>query len=58
MRDNVRCDWVHCAHGYCPAGTERDRCYAGDPTNPNCPGFITDSDWEKKIEERKKEEEE
>ena len=55
MNLRVKCDWLHCAHGMAPAATEGDGCYAGDVTDPECPKFVTDEQWEEREQSRKEE---
>jgi hypothetical protein len=38
----IQCDFTHCAHGYSPASSNGEGCYAGNPKDPECKGFVTD----------------
>lgn len=47
----VKCGWLECAGGMGLAGN--GSCsFRGDFTNPNCPNFITDEDYEKEMMQR------
>ena len=45
--EKIACNFHHCAHGMAPAGS--GGCYAGDPTDEHCKGFITDEEFEKNM---------
>jgi hypothetical protein len=44
----VKCNWLRCAGGEGLAGNGCC-CFQGDFTNPDCPKFITDDDYENKM---------
>jgi len=46
MKESVRCNWKHCAHSMAVAHSEGEGCYAGDPTDEHCKGFITYEEFE------------
>jgi hypothetical protein len=50
MDERVKCPYQKCAHGMAVAHTEGEGCYAGDPTDEHCKGFVTDEEWEKRTE--------
>lgn len=53
MKAIVKCNWIKCAHGYGLAHTEGEVCYAdGTFDQVDCEKFITDEDYEKKMNER------
>lgn len=47
MNKQIKCNWLNCAHGMDAAAKEGEGCYAGDPTDEHCKGFITQEEWEK-----------
>jgi hypothetical protein len=51
MKESVRCPWRECCHGMAVASTEGEGCYAGDVTNPECGEFMSDEEWDRKIDE-------
>jgi hypothetical protein len=49
----IKCPYIECAHGMDAVAKEGKSCYAGDPQNPECPGFITEEEWEESKWKRK-----
>ena len=51
--EEKKCPWRECAHGMGVAAY--GSCYAGgNPQEPLCQKFISDEEWEKKIETKQK----